>query len=140
MQKARKSTKNISTGNIPPPVGFQIMPASGSGGTNVSAMRPTYSFLPVNQDDINERIAADQDTWRKNNPTADSCRYPGIDLYGAGARLGGRSCEAEAGCQGGRVWVSSSKQCECPEGQYSNYYGVCGPPEHKAGSPVCCIM
>jgi hypothetical protein len=118
MKKLRKQTKNISTGNIPPPVGFQIMPASGSGSTNVSSMRPTYSFLAVNQDDINERIAADQDTWRKNNPTAESCRYPGLDLYGTGSRLGARNCEAEAGCTGGRVWVPSSSQCECPDGYF----------------------
>jgi hypothetical protein len=116
------------------------MPASGSGTSNASSLRPTYGFLPVDQSDINRRLAEDQDTWRKNNPEAESCRYPGLDLYGTGNHLGGRSCEQEAGCTGGRVFNDSSKKCECPDGQYSNYNGICAPPEHKAGSPVCSIM
>ena len=140
MQKARKSTKNISTGNIPPPVGFQIMPASGSGGTNVSAMRPTYSFLAVNQDDINERIAADQEKWRQSNRTAQSCEYPGIDLFGTGSRIGHKDCTAER-CSGGRVWVSSSSQCECPDGYWAmDKNSVCKPGEEKGYSGPCSIM
>jgi hypothetical protein len=139
MQRSRPQS-NITTGNIPPPVGFQIMPASGGGSSNAPSMRPSYSFLPVDQSDVNKRLAEDQDTWRKNNPDAESCRYPGLDIYGTGNHFGGRSCESEAGCTGGRVFNDKSKQCECPDGLYSNYYGACAPPEHKAGSPVCCIM
>jgi hypothetical protein len=139
MQRPRPHS-NISTGNIPPPVGFQIMPASGGGTSNAPSMRPVYSFLPVDQTDINRRIAADQDTWRRNNPEAQSCAYPGLDLYGSGARLGARNCTQEI-CTGGRVFKPSSNQCECPDGFYAiDKNSACQAGEEKGWKGPCSIM
>jgi hypothetical protein len=134
MQKPKQQA-NISTGNLQAPVGFQIQPASGSGNTNAPAMRPTYSFLPVDQSDINQRLDADQKTWRSNNPYASSCLYPGLDLYGANQPIGARNCTAEAGCAGGRVWVEKSKQCECPDGYWANMKNDPCQPVAKKGAP-----
>jgi hypothetical protein len=131
MQRSRPQS-NISTGNIPPPVGFQIMPASGGSSSNASSMRPTYAFLPVDQSDINQRMAADQVTWRNNNQKAFACEYPGIDLYGTGNHLGARNCTQEAGCTGGRVFKTSSSQCECPDGFWAETKGSqCRPDSDK---------
>jgi hypothetical protein len=52
----RKRKGNISMGKLPPPVGFQIMPASAGGGTNAAAMRPTYAFLATDADQLNKRF------------------------------------------------------------------------------------
>jgi hypothetical protein len=115
MQRPSPQT-NISTGNFPAPVGYQFMPQASGGvqvmpGGNAPAMRPTYSFLPVNQDDINQRMAADQDTWRRNNPNLASCNYPGLDLYGTGNAHGAGNCEAS--CPDGQRWRSDNQRCEC---------------------------
>ena len=125
MQRPRRKA-NITTGKIPPPVGFQIMPASGGGSSNAPSMRPTYSFLPVDQSDINKRLAADQTTWRANNPDAQACRYPGLDLYGQGQGIGARHCESEFNCSNGQIYVEKNNRCECPSGwAWNDWAGKC---------------
>lgn len=71
-------------GQIPPAVGYQIAPAAPAGGlTNVAAMRPTFSFLPYNQDLVNKREYEDKAQWRRDNPSAPDSQYPGMaDPFG----------------------------------------------------------
>jgi hypothetical protein len=79
----RKRKGNISMGKLPPPVGFQIMPASAGGGTNAAAMRPTYAFLPANQDEMNKRIYAAKKEFLTLNQSKSEADFPGMpDLYG----------------------------------------------------------
>lgn len=75
----RKRKGNISMGKLPPPVGFQIIPASAGGGTNAAAMRPTFSFLAVNQDEVNKRIYAAKAKWLSLNPSKTEKDWPGMD-------------------------------------------------------------
>jgi hypothetical protein len=82
--RSKRKLKNISMGQIPPAVGYQIAPAAPAGGlTNVAAMRPTFSFLPYNQDLVNKREYEDKAQWRRDNPTAPDSQYPGMaDPFG----------------------------------------------------------
>ena len=129
----RKRKGNISMGKLPPPVGFQIMPASAGGGTNAAAMRPTFSFLQTNADELNKRIYTAKASWLSLNPTKGDADFIGIDdPYGTRQKLGvganvlaQQALDAEkATCSGGQIWASWNNRCECPNGTH-NKDGVC---------------
>lgn len=120
--KIRKSKKTIGASKFSPPVGFQIAPsAPAGGGTNVAAMRPTFAFLPYNADAFNKFVSKELEQYRADNPKLAEQDFAGVlNPYGTGIipeTMGSRTREA-ASCEGkgGRVWVMSSNQCECPEG------------------------
>jgi len=87
----------------------------------VAAMRPNFAFLPYNADAYAKFVNDEQQKERADNPTLDPQDFPGVqDPYGTGiipSTMGSRTKEA-ASCagRGGRVWVMSSNQCECPDG------------------------
>jgi hypothetical protein len=123
----RKRKGNISMGKLPPPVGFQIMPASAGGGTNAAAMRPTYAFLATDADQLAKRIYTAKAAFLSANQSKSEDDFAGIDdPYGRGIKIGeGKNVIAaeaqarkEADCvnKGGRMWNNRSKQCECPDG------------------------
>jgi hypothetical protein len=85
MKITRKKSKarNVTLGKQPPAVGFQVMPSQASPFTNTASMRPTYSFLPYDQDLVNQRNFQDKLNWLKNNPGKQEKDYPGPpDLWG----------------------------------------------------------
>ena len=149
--KRRQVNKNVSTGNMPPPVGFkiapaaqpQIIPGSTSGSSNVSAIRSTFAFLPYNADEVNKRIFAAQQTWQAANRDKSVDEFPGMkDLFGTGNMIGAGSKFLERqsiakSCRGGQVYVESSNQCECPTGQkWGDNIGKCyelGPSGKSSG-------
>jgi hypothetical protein len=120
----RKRKGNISMGKLPPPVGFQIMPASAGGGTNAASMRPTYAFLATDADQLNKRIYAAKASWLSLNPTKTEADFVGIpDPYGTGQTIGEganaiAAAEAERqkqiathGCTPGTVWCDRLQRC-----------------------------
>lgn len=118
--KIRKSKKAVGPQKFSPPVGFQIVPsAPAGGGTNVAAMRPTFSFLAYNADAYAKFVNDEEQKERAANSSLDPQDYPGVqDPYGTGiipSTMGSRTKEA-ASCRGGRVWRTWSNQCECPDG------------------------
>jgi hypothetical protein len=123
--KIRKSKKAIGPRKFSPPVGFQIAPsAPAGGGTNVAAMRPNFAFLPYNADAYAKFVNDEEQKERADNPKMDPQDFPGVqDPYGTGiipSTVGSRT-DLNASCakRGGRVWVSSSNQCECPDNYYA---------------------
>ena len=82
--RTKRKLKNITMGQMPQAVGYQIAPAAPAGGlTNVAAMRPTFSFLPYNQDLVSKREYEDKAQWRRDNPTAPDSQYAGMaDPFG----------------------------------------------------------
>jgi hypothetical protein len=116
----RKRKGNISMGKLPPPVGFQIMPASAGGGTNAAAMRPTYAFLAADADQLNKRIYAAKSSWLSLNPTKTEADFEGIpDPYGTGTMIGvggnvSRRNAGQATCRNGQQWNETNNRCECP--------------------------
>ena len=127
--KRRQVNKNVSTGNMPPPVGFkiapaaqpQIIPGSTSGSSNVSAIRSTFAFLPYNADEVNKRIFAAQQTWQAANRDKSIDEFPGMrDLFGTGnmVAVGSKFQERQRiakSCANGQVYVESNNRCECPQ-------------------------
>jgi hypothetical protein len=148
--KRRQVKKNISTGQMPRPVGFQIAPAtspqvvpsSSSGSSNVAAMRPNFAFLPYNADEVNKRIFAAKAAWKVKNPTKDDDEFPGIkDLYGgsniigAGDKFLERQRVAKS-CANGQVYVESNDRCECPGSTlWCSGQNKCTTPENCSGAP-----
>ena len=124
--KIRKSKKVIGTTKFSPPVGFQIAPsAPAGGGTNVAAMRPTFSFLAANADEINKRIYEGKLAWRAANPSLPENQFPGIpSLYGGGGKMGAGTDANRPpglpvdGCPGGQRYRSDNQRCECPGATY----------------------
>ena len=138
--KRRQVKKNISTGQMPRPVGFQIapvappqvVPSSTSGSSNVAAIRSTFAFLPYNADEVNKRIFAAKAAWKAKNPSKDDDEFPGMkDLYGTGSVSGAGSKFLERqriakSCTGGTIYIESSNSCECPSGQkWGDNIGKC---------------
>lgn len=123
--KVRKSKKAVGPSKFSPPVGFQIAPAApAGGGTNVPAMRPTFAFLPYNQDAFNKFVSDEQLKVRAENPTLAAEDFPGVqNPYGTGIipETVGTRTNLNQLCsnKGGRVWVQKSKQCECPDGYFA---------------------
>jgi len=144
VMKIRKSKKAIGPRKFSPPVGFQIAPsAPAGGGTNVAAMRPTFSFLPYNADAYAKFVNEEELKERADNPKLDPQDYPGVqDPYGTGiipSTMGSRTQDA-ASCasRGGRVWNMSSNQCECPDGyQADSRTSPCYP--HKPKDKPSCL-
>lgn len=142
--KIRKSKKAIGPKPMSPPVGYQIAPAApAGGGTNVAAMRPTFSFLPSNADSYAKFVNEEELKYRADNPTLDPQDYQGVqDPYGTGiipGTMGSRTKDA-ASCagRGGRVWNMSSNQCECPDGyQADSRTSPCYP--HKPRDRPTCM-
>jgi hypothetical protein len=146
--KRRQVKKNISTGQMPRPVGFQIapvappqvVPASTSGSSNVAAIRSTFAFLPYNADEVNKRIFAAKAAWKAKNQSKDDSEFPGMkDLYGtgniigAGAKFLERQAIAKT-CANGQVYVESNNRCECPGSTlWCDVRGKCTIPEDCKG-------
>jgi hypothetical protein len=153
--KRRQVNKNVSTGKMPPPVGFkiapvaqpQIIPGSTSGSSNVSAIRSTFAFLPYNADEVNKRIFAAQQTWQAANRDKSIDEFPGMrDLFGTGnmVAVGSKFQERQRiakSCANGQVYVESSNQCECPGStNWCNSLGRCatdcsGSGQGRPGNP-----
>jgi hypothetical protein len=144
--KLRKVNKNVSTGTMPPPVGFkvapvqpQIVPASTSGTSNVAAMRANFAFLPYNADEMNKRIYAAKVAWKSKNPNLGEDDFVGMtDPYGSGqiiakgANVVAAEAEAErvakiqASCRPDQVFRSDINRCECDRGMVDKN-GKCVP-------------
>lgn len=117
----RKRKGNISMGKLPPPVGFQIIPASAAAGTNAASMRPTFSFLASNADELNKRISNAQVQWKLKNPTMPDESFPGIadpygtmidgkpQMIGSGGQGSAAKCSAKPGC----IWQYWKDPPEC---------------------------
>lgn len=125
--KIKKSKKAIGPKPMSPPVGYQFAPATpAGGGSNVPAMRPNFAFLPYNADAYAKFVNDEELQYRADNPKLDPQDYTGVqDPYGTGiipSTVGWRA-KANQTCagRGGRVWVDSSSQCECPEGYWAKY-------------------
>jgi hypothetical protein len=147
--KRRQVKKNLSTGQMPRNVGFQIAPAtppqvvpsSTSGTSNVAAIRSTFAFLPYNADEVNKRIFAAKAAWKAKNPTLSDEEFPGMsDLYGtksvmgAGEKFKERQRIAKS-CDNGQVYVESNNQCECPGSTlWCSGQNKCTTPENCSGS------
>jgi hypothetical protein len=151
--KRRQVKKNISTGQMPAPMGFrtasatppQIVPGSTSGSSNVAAIRSTFAFLPYNADEVNKRIFAAKVLWQQNNPDKAEDEFPGMkDLYGTGDVSGAGSKFLERQkiaktCSNGQVYVEKNNRCECPGSTlWCDVRGKCTLPEDcrgQAGRP-----
>lgn len=123
--KIRKSKKAVGPRKFSPPVGFQIAPsAPAGGGTNVAAMRPTFAFLPTNEDAIEQKIYEGKLDWRAKNPTLPEDQFPGIpDLYGGSGMMGAGSSgtpqpDKPVVCPEGQRWRSDNQRCECAGATY----------------------
>lgn len=135
--KIRKSKRTITPRKFSPPVGFQIAPAApAGGGSNAPAMRPTFAFLPTNEDTIDQKIYEGKLAWRAKNPSLPEDQFPGIpDLYGGSGVMGKGSHADQApnpdgspkeGCPGGQRWRSDNQRCECPgSDKWCNRRGRC---------------
>lgn len=122
--KLRKSKKTIGPKQFSPPVGFQIAPSAPAGsGTNAPAMRPTFAFLPTNEDAIEQKIYQGKLAWRAKNPTLPEDQFPGIpDLYGGPGMMGAGSAGTppppSTTCPEGQRWRSDNQRCECAGATY----------------------
>ena len=113
--KVRKAKRTIASSQFKPTVGYSpatIIPAApAGGGTNAAAMRATFAFLPVNQDEINKREYADHAQWRANNKEAPDSDYPGISLFGQKVAKPQAPPEPTRTCQFGYGWCAAAKAC-----------------------------
>jgi hypothetical protein len=116
--KVRKLKRSVMQNKISPQMGFQIAPsAPAGGGTNAVAMRPTFSFLPVDEDAIERKIYEGKLAWRAANPSAPEDQFPGIpDLFGGSGMMGAGTSATPKPivCPGGQRWREDNQRCECP--------------------------
>jgi hypothetical protein len=125
-------------GKLPPPVGFQIMPASAGGGTNAAAMRPTYAFLATDADQLAKRIYTAKAAFLSANQTKSEDDFEGIDdPYGRGIKIGKgknviaaeQQAKGQKSCTGGYKYDLGSGSCICPDDSHIE--------RHEDGSSFC---
>lgn len=120
-RKDQIHNRNIMSKTVPQQA-YNVMPSQSVGPNgNDGAMRPNFNFMPYDQQRVDTVVYQDKQQWIAQNPKVEPCRYPGAaDPQGRSVLVGAGNCDVEKGCQGGRVWVDKSGQCECPYGQYAN--------------------
>jgi hypothetical protein len=113
--KVRKAKRTIASSQFKPTVGYSpatIIPAApAGGGTNAAAMRATFAFLPVNQDEIKKREYTDKAEWRAKNKEAPESDYPGMaSLFGQKV-VNVAPVVPTPTCQFGYGWCAAANAC-----------------------------